>query len=103
MVECNISRKMEWTLRADCVASWSLDLTLMDFFQWRHLKEHVYAVPPRTVKDIMTRLQAAVAVVIATMFKMCLREYCMVHCLAICLEMDRGDFETYCNHEVPMV
>jgi hypothetical protein len=33
----------------------------MDFSLWEHLKEHVYAVPLRTIKDLMERLQAAVS------------------------------------------
>jgi hypothetical protein len=35
---------------------WSLDLTPMDFILWRYLKEHIYTVLPRTVKDFMARL-----------------------------------------------
>jgi hypothetical protein len=35
----------------------------MDFFLWGHLMGHVYAVPPRSIKDLMEKLQAAVTTV----------------------------------------
>jgi hypothetical protein len=49
VVDRDVSRRMEWTLRA----SWSPGLTLMDVFLWRHLKEHVYTASPRTIEDLV--------------------------------------------------
>jgi hypothetical protein len=54
---------------------WLLDLTLMDFFLWGHLKEHIYAVPPSTIENLMARMQAVVTAV-----KVCSRECCVGHC-----------------------
>jgi hypothetical protein len=31
----------------------------MVLFLWGHLKEHVYAVPPRIIEDLVARLQPA--------------------------------------------
>jgi hypothetical protein len=60
VAECDISRKMDWTLRADCVASSISKSNVMEFFLWGHLKKHIYAVPPRTTVDLVAILQAAV-------------------------------------------
>lgn len=40
-----------------------MNLIKMEFFLWGHLKEHVYAVPPRTIKDLVAGLEAAVSTV----------------------------------------
>jgi hypothetical protein len=45
----------------------------MDYFLWGQLKEHVYAVPPKTIEDLVERLQAVVTV-INQHVKACLRE-----------------------------
>jgi hypothetical protein len=71
VVEHDISRKVGWTWRADCMAS-SFAISNSDgffFFLWGHLKEQVYTVPPRTIKDLMARLQAAVIMVDANMLR----------------------------------
>jgi hypothetical protein len=47
----------------------SLDLILMDFFLWGHLKEHVYGVPLRTIIDLMAKLQAAETTFDASMLR----------------------------------
>jgi hypothetical protein len=44
-----------WTGRGGPIPP-SPELTPMDFFLWGHLKEQVYAVPPRTVEDLVERL-----------------------------------------------
>ena len=36
-----------------------LDVTPTDFVMWEHVKEHIYAVPPRTVDDLVARLPVA--------------------------------------------
>jgi hypothetical protein len=41
----------------------------MDFLLWGHLKEHVYAVPPRTVKDLVARLKTVVTMVDVKMLR----------------------------------
>jgi hypothetical protein len=38
-------------------------------FLFRHLKEQVYAVPPRTIEDLVARLQAAVTTVDVNMLR----------------------------------
>jgi hypothetical protein len=37
----------------------SLDVIPTDFVMLEHVKEHIYAVPPRTVDDLDARLPAA--------------------------------------------
>jgi hypothetical protein len=58
-------------LNASCPGRWighggsiawpprSPDLTPMDFSLRGHLKECVYAVPPRTIEDLVAKLQVA--------------------------------------------
>jgi hypothetical protein len=48
----------QW-LNATCPVR-SLDLSPVDFSCGGYLKEHVHAVPPRTIEDLVARLQAAV-------------------------------------------
>jgi hypothetical protein len=67
------------------------DLTPMGFFLWGHLKEQVYAVPPRTMKDLMARLQAPVTTVNANMLRRVQEN--AVLCTVVCLDMDGGCFE----------
>jgi hypothetical protein len=69
---------------------WLLDLTVANVFLWEHLKEYVYAVPPRTMKDLMARLQAAATIVDANMLG-CVQENAVWY-MAICLEMVRDHF-----------
>jgi hypothetical protein len=69
----------------------SPDLTPMEVFLWGHLKEQVYAVPPRTIEDLVARLQAAVTTVDANILR-CVRQNA-VRRAAVCLEMDGGRFE----------
>jgi hypothetical protein len=63
----------------------------MDFFLWGHLKEQVYAVPPRTIEDLVARPQAAVTTVDANMLRR-VRENA-VRRTDVCLEMGGGRFE----------
>jgi hypothetical protein len=77
-------RPIAWPLR-------SPDLTPMDFVLWGHLKEHVYAVHPTTIEDVMARLQVTVTTVDSNMLR-CVRENA-VRRTAVCLEMDGGRFE----------
>jgi hypothetical protein len=67
-----------------------MDLTPMGSLLWGHLKELNYAVPPRPIKDLLARLQAAVTMVNANMLK-CVQET-GIQCTDICLEMDGGCF-----------
>jgi hypothetical protein len=73
-----------WPLR-------SPDLTPMDFFLWGHLKEQVYAIPPRTIEDLVARFKAAVTTVDGSMLRR-VRENSVPR-TAVCLEMDGGRFE----------
>jgi hypothetical protein len=63
----------------------------MDFFLWGHLKEQVYAVPPRTIEDLVARIQTAMTTVDANMLR-CVREN-VVRRTAVYLEMDGGRSE----------
>jgi hypothetical protein len=56
-----------------------------------HLKEHVYAIPRRTIEDFVGRFQAAVTTVNANTLRR-VRERA-VRCPVDCFEMDGGGFE----------
>jgi hypothetical protein len=56
----------------------SSDLTPTDFLLPGHLKGHGYAVPPRTIEDLVARPQAAVTTADANMA--CWRKYFSAHC-----------------------
>jgi hypothetical protein len=73
----------------------------MAFFVWGHLKEHVDAVPPRTIEDLVPRLQAAVTTVDANVLRR-VRENAGRRAVVF-LVMDRGHFEHFCNYEAPKV
>jgi hypothetical protein len=60
----------------------------MDFFVWGRLKEQDSAVPPRTIEDLVARLQTAVTTADANMLRR-VRENA-VRRTAVCLEMDEG-------------
>jgi hypothetical protein len=65
------------------VLAWSppsLDVTPMDFLMWGHVKEHVYAVPTRTVEDLVARLPAADTSVDTNILRR-LEECHAAHCL----------------------
>jgi hypothetical protein len=63
------------------------DRTRIFFLPWRHLKDDVYALPPRTIEDVV----AAVTTVEANMLRR-VRENA-VRRTALCLEMDGGRLE----------
>jgi hypothetical protein len=56
----------------------------MDFSFWGYMKEHLYAVPRRTMEDFVGILQAAATMVDANMFRR-VREN-SVQCTAVCLK-----------------
>jgi hypothetical protein len=56
-----------------------------------HLKDLIYAVPFRTMKDLMSRLKALLTTVYANML-IHVQENAAWHS-AICLEIDRGCFK----------
>jgi hypothetical protein len=99
----NCGEDVQQWLNAACPGRWigrggpiawpprSPDQTPMYFFLWGHLKEQVYAVPPRTIEDLVTRIQSALTGVDANMLRR-VRENA-VRRTAVCLEMDRGLFE----------
>jgi hypothetical protein len=58
---------------------------------WRHLKEHVYAVRPRTIEDLMARIQASVTMVDTKMFRRVRKN--TLRRTAVCFKMDEGRFE----------
>lgn len=61
----------------------SLDVTPIDFLMWGHVKEHLYAVPPRTVDDLVARLPAADTAVDTNILRH-LEECHAAHCLLSC-------------------
>lgn len=67
------------------------DPTPMDLFLWGNLKEYVYAIYPRTVKDLTVRFQAAVTTVDANML-MRVRENAGRR-NAVYFKMDGGRFQ----------
>jgi hypothetical protein len=58
------------------------------FFLWGYLKEHVYAVSPRMIEELMAVLQASVTIVNAVILRH-VQENAM-WCTTACLEMDGG-------------
>jgi hypothetical protein len=57
-----------------------LGLHPTDIFLWGHLKEYVYANPPRTIEDLVAKFQAAVTTVDANVLKACSKECRAAHC-----------------------
>jgi hypothetical protein len=86
VVEGDISRILDAECKAPRAGSNS-----HGFFIWGHLKEYVYAVPPRTVEDLPVRLQAGVTTVDANMSRR-VRENAARRNVA-CFEMDGGRFK----------
>jgi hypothetical protein len=86
-----------------CMVTSATDLIPIDFrfFLWGHLKEHDYAVPPRTIEDLVERLQATTTSVDANMLRR-VREN-VLRRSAVCLEMEGGASNAYCNYGEPMV
>ncbi|GBN15366.1 hypothetical protein AVEN_244276-1 [Araneus ventricosus] len=52
----------------------SPDLTPMDFFLWRYVKQHVYATPPPTLQDLQRRITDACAIMTSAMLHRMQRE-----------------------------
>jgi hypothetical protein len=69
----------------------SPDLTPINFILWGHPNEHVYALPPRTIEDLVARLQAAMTTADVNMLRN-IRENA-VRRTAVCPEIDGGLFE----------
>jgi hypothetical protein len=59
IVERDISWKVGWISRADGMSSSVAISKCHGLFVWRHLKKHVYAVPPKTIQNLVERFQAA--------------------------------------------
>jgi hypothetical protein len=66
----------------------------------RRLKEHVYTIPPRNLKDFVAKLKAVVTTVDAYTL-MCVRENVMQR-TAVCIEIEKAALNTYCNHKMPI-
>lgn len=104
MVACNICKKVDWTWRADCMASSVAESNSDDFLcVWGHLKEDVCAVLPRTIAYLMARIQAAVATVDVKRFRRIPEND--VRRPAVCLEVTESASNNYeyFNYVVPMV
>jgi hypothetical protein len=72
MVECGISRKMDWTSRAGCMFSSAAGSNSSEFFPLRTLKGARYAVFWRIIEDLGVRLEAVVTTASARMLR-CVR------------------------------
>jgi hypothetical protein len=94
VVERDISREVDWTVRDDCMVS-SVAGSISDghFFVRGHPKEHVYAVPPtpKFVEVLVARLQAAVTIADRNKLRNMRKD--VVWCTAVCLDMDGGCFD----------
>jgi hypothetical protein len=85
---------VNWTAGADCITS--VVGSDSSIFLGGHQKEDVYAVPPRSVEDLVARLEAAVITVHVDMLRHA-REN-IVWRTAGCPEIDGGCFEhLLCN------
>jgi hypothetical protein len=91
VVERDISGKKDWTSREIAWLARSPVVTLVDIILWGHLKECVYSVLPRSMGDLVARLQPAVTMVDANMFRRI--RVNSVRRIIMCLEMDGGRFE----------
>lgn len=69
----------------------SPDLIPMSVFLWKYLKEHVCTDPPRTIEDIVAKLQAAVKMVDTSILRCVLEN--SVWRTTVCLKMDGGRFK----------
>jgi hypothetical protein len=67
-------------------------------FVWRHLKEDVCAVLPRTIGNLVARLQAVVTTVNVNMLRRIPDN--AVRRLAVCLEVTESASNNYFNYEV---
>jgi hypothetical protein len=63
----------------------------MDFFLWGQLKKKIYEVPPRTIEDLVAKLQAAVTTVDANMLRYVRQN--AARRTAVGLEIDGGRWE----------
>jgi hypothetical protein len=90
VVDCNISRKAAHLSKQTAWPFWLLDLSIRDSLLWEHLKEHVYAVPPRTTKDLVARLHIAGTMVDTNILIACSRE-----CLAACCYLTWNGQESF--------
>jgi hypothetical protein len=75
---------------------WSPDLTPLDFFLWRHLKEHAYIASSTRIEDLLARLHAAVTAVDAGMLQHVpentMQHTAVLQCMVPILNI-------YCKHE----
>jgi hypothetical protein len=69
----------------------SHQIYLQQIFSCGDTWRSIYEVPPRTIEDLVARLQAAVTMVNANLLRLVHEN--AVWCTAICLEMDKGCFE----------
>jgi hypothetical protein len=90
-----------WVWRGGPIA-WppqSPDLTPISLFLRGHLKEHVYSVPPRTIEDLVARLQAAVDLLGRWQHvKPCTRQWRLS-----AFKWTEAASKSNCNYEAPMV
>jgi hypothetical protein len=66
----------------------------MNLFLRRHLSEHVHAVCPRIIEDLVSRLQAVVTTADASMLRR-VGESVLLR-TALCLKIDGGRLNEYC-------
>jgi hypothetical protein len=86
VAERDLYKKVNWTERAECMVFSVSRSESGRFLLLGDLKEHVSAVPPRTIENLVAKLQAAVTKV-GTSILIRVREN------AVCIEMDGEHFE----------
>jgi hypothetical protein len=99
VVECDILRKVDWTL--GLIWHPLPDVTPMDFFLWGCLKEHIYAVPPRTTEHSWQDFKEVWEWSLPT----CQGKFERMSCgmLSFVLKWMEATPNAYCNYEAPMV
>jgi hypothetical protein len=97
VVERDMSRKVDWTSRADCIFA---GCNSSGYILWGHLKKYFYAVPPRIIVGLMARLKVSGQRSIPAWWGVLER----MSCGALSSVSKWAEFasNTYCNNEAPI-
>jgi hypothetical protein len=77
------------------------DLKPVDFFLWRHQEQQIYTFPPRTIEELMARLQAVVTTVDAKILRRVPQN--VKHCIVSTFIWTETVSKTYCDYEAPKI
>jgi hypothetical protein len=80
VVECDTSRKVNWTWRADCKASSGVESNSDGFCPLGTTGGEIYAVPPRIIKDPVTKTSRSCDNVPCQHIKMFSKVYWKAYC-----------------------